>query len=180
MTVRSTAPRSRAGAAIRSRFVEEVLHDPETGKPFVLLRCRASRSCGTRSRSMTTVACSIPSLCYGAPKKSGKTTLAAHDRAGDGVAARRGRFGEALLRRQRLRSGAVARLHGDQAHCRGVAAVEGRGAGSPPTRSSFPAFDATIIGHCERRGVGGWRQPDDLLLRRVVGLHLGACDAAVG
>ena len=39
--------------------------------------CRARRSCGMRSRSMPTVACCYPEQCYGAPKKSGKTTLAA-------------------------------------------------------------------------------------------------------
>ena len=55
-------------------FIEEMLHDPETGKPFVLLRCRASRSCGTRSRSMTTVAWLTQSWSTARPKKSGKTT----------------------------------------------------------------------------------------------------------
>ena len=86
-------------------FVEEVLHDPETGKPFVLLDAerefmRHAFALDDDGRLL------YPEQCYGAPKKSGKTTLAAHDRAGDGAAAQRRRFGEALLRRQRLRSGA--------------------------------------------------------------------------
>jgi hypothetical protein len=57
-------------------FIEEVLHDPETGKPFVLLDAE---------RAFMKLAFALdhdgrllyPELVYGAPKKSGKTTLAA-------------------------------------------------------------------------------------------------------
>ena len=37
-------------------------------------------------------------------------------------------------------------------------------------RISFPALDASIVAHCVRRGVCRWRQPDDQLFRRTVGL----------
>jgi phage terminase large subunit-like protein len=57
-------------------FVTEVLHDPETGKPFVLLDAerdfmRLSFALDADGRLL------YPEQCYSAPKKSGKTTLAA-------------------------------------------------------------------------------------------------------
>ena len=57
-------------------FVEEVLHDPETGKPFVLLEAerRFMRRAFTLDANGRLL---YPELVYGAPKKSGKTTLAA-------------------------------------------------------------------------------------------------------
>jgi phage terminase large subunit-like protein len=57
-------------------FVEEVLHDPETGKPFVLLE--AERAFMRRAFVLDPNGrLAYPELVYGAPKKSGKTTLAA-------------------------------------------------------------------------------------------------------
>jgi phage terminase large subunit-like protein len=57
-------------------FVEDVLHDPETGKPFVLLEAerafmRHAFAFGPDDRL------AYPELVYGAPKKSGKSTCAA-------------------------------------------------------------------------------------------------------
>jgi phage terminase large subunit-like protein len=57
-------------------FVSEVLHDPETSKPFVLLPAEIAFMTrafmlGDDGRLL------YPELVYGAPKKSGKTTLAA-------------------------------------------------------------------------------------------------------
>ena len=51
------------------------LCDPETGEPFILLEAERAFSCA-HSRSTTMAGCSIPSWCFGAIKKSGKTTLA--------------------------------------------------------------------------------------------------------
>ena len=117
-------------------FVEEVLHDPETGKPFVLLPRRgafmqhafALDDDGRLDVSRTVLR---------RTEEVGKTTLAAMIVLVMVLLRNDARFGEGLLRSERLRSGGVARVRGDQAHCRGVAAVEGRGAGSPPTRSCF-------------------------------------------
>ena len=139
-----------------------------------------SRSCSTRSRSMTTVACSIPELVYGAPKKSGKTTLAAHHRAGDGVVAQRcAASAKRFCVANDFDQAAVARLHGDQAHCRGVAAVEGRGE-DHGRQDHLSGVRCDHHGDRERRGVRGWRQPVHRCVRRIVGLHRRACDAAVG
>ena len=57
-------------------FIEEVLHDPETGKPFVLLEAERvfMRHAFALDRNGRLV---FPELVYGAPKKSGKTTCAA-------------------------------------------------------------------------------------------------------
>jgi hypothetical protein len=57
-------------------FIEEMLHDPETGKPFVLLPAevdfmRQAFSLDSNGRL------AYPELVYGAIKKSGKTTCAA-------------------------------------------------------------------------------------------------------
>jgi phage terminase large subunit-like protein len=69
----STLQRWRANP---TSFVEEVLHDPETGRPFVLLEAerafmRHAFALDSNGRLL------YPELLYGAPKKSGKTTLAA-------------------------------------------------------------------------------------------------------
>ena len=54
-------------------FIEEVLHDPETGKPFVLLE--AERAFMRRAFALDADGrLAYPEQCYGAPKKSGKTT----------------------------------------------------------------------------------------------------------
>ena len=103
-----------------------MLHDPETGKPFVLLDAerefmRHAFALDADGRLL------YPEQCYGAPKKSGKTTLAALVVLVMVLLRDDGRFAEALLRRQRLRAGAERVFHGDQAHRRGVAAAEGRG-----------------------------------------------------
>jgi phage terminase large subunit-like protein len=57
-------------------FIEEVLHDPETGKPFWLLEAERAfmRHAFTLDRNGRLV---FPELVFGAPKKSGKTTCAA-------------------------------------------------------------------------------------------------------
>jgi hypothetical protein len=56
-------------------FIEEVLHDPETGKPFVLLEAEPifMRHAFALDHNGRLV---FSELVYGAPKKSGKTTLA--------------------------------------------------------------------------------------------------------
>jgi hypothetical protein len=57
-------------------FVEEVLHDPETGKPFQLLdveRRFMERAFETDADGRMT----YPELLYGAPRKSGKTAFGA-------------------------------------------------------------------------------------------------------
>ena len=57
-------------------FIEEMLHDPETGKPFVLLEAERAfmRHAFTLDAQRPFA---YPELVYGATKKSGKTTLAA-------------------------------------------------------------------------------------------------------
>jgi hypothetical protein len=56
-------------------FVEEVFHDPETGKPFVLLE--AERAFMRHAFALDADGRLLyPEMCYGAIKKSGKTTLA--------------------------------------------------------------------------------------------------------
>src|SRR3954467_3536951 len=56
-------------------FVEEALHDPETGKPFVLLE--AERAFMRHAFALDGDGRLLyPEQCFGAPKKSGKTTLA--------------------------------------------------------------------------------------------------------
>src|SRR5262249_30116986 len=57
-------------------FIEQVLRDPETKRPFIL---------NDAERAFLTLAFTLddngrlkfPEMCFGAPKKSGKTTLAA-------------------------------------------------------------------------------------------------------
>ena len=44
----------------------------------------------------------------------------------------------------------------------------------------FPAFDATIMAIASDAACAAGGNPYDHLLRRIMGLHLGACDAAVG
>ena len=57
-------------------FIEEMLHDPETGRPFVLLEAEPAfmRHVFTLDRNG---GLAYPELVYGAIKKSGKTTCAA-------------------------------------------------------------------------------------------------------
>ena len=57
-------------------FIEEMLHDPETGRPFVLLEAERAfmRHAFTLDRNGRFA---YPELVYGAIKKSGKTTCAA-------------------------------------------------------------------------------------------------------
>ena len=54
-------------------FIEEMLHDPETGRPFVLLEAERAfmRHAFTLDRNGRLA---YPELVYGAIKKSGKTT----------------------------------------------------------------------------------------------------------
>ena len=148
-------------------FVEEVLHDPETGKPFVLLRGRASRSCGMRSRSMTTVVCSIPSSVYGAPKKSGKTTLAALIVLVMVLLRNDGRFAE----------GYCVANDFEQAQSRVFTVIKRIVEVSPllkgearitADRIIFPAFDATITAIAPTRRLPR-RQPDDLCFDELWG-----------
>jgi hypothetical protein len=77
-------------------FVEDVLHDPETGKPFVLLEAerqfmRHAFALGPDGRL------AYPELVYGAIKKSGKTTCAAIIVLVMVLLRRDGRFGEAYI-----------------------------------------------------------------------------------
>lgn len=57
-------------------FIEEVLHDPQTGKPFVLLDAERA-FLGEAFKRGDDGRLLYPELIYSAPKKSGKTTLAA-------------------------------------------------------------------------------------------------------
>ena len=47
-------------------------------------------------------------------------------------------------------------------------------------RITFPALDATIMAIASDAASAAGGNPAITLLRRIVGLHLGACDAAVG
>jgi hypothetical protein len=75
---RERSARRHGAAALAQRplsFIEEVLHDRKTGKPFVLLEAervfmRHAFALDHNGRLLH------PEQCYGAPKKSGKTTLA--------------------------------------------------------------------------------------------------------
>ncbi len=88
-------------------FVEEVLHDPETGKPFVLLPAEIAFM--THAFALDDDGrLKYPELVYGAPKKSGKTSLAAMIVLVMVLLRNDSRFGEGLLRSERLRSGGVA------------------------------------------------------------------------
>jgi len=72
---RSSSP-SQASQADPIAFIEEMLVNPETGRPFVLtgaerLFLRHAFDCHPDGRAV------YPELVFGAPKKSGKSTLAA-------------------------------------------------------------------------------------------------------
>jgi phage terminase large subunit-like protein len=124
-------------------FVEEVLHDPETGKPFVLLEAerifmRHAFTLDDDGRLL------YPELVYGAPKKSGKTTLAGIIVIVMVLLRNDARFGEAYC----------AANDFDQAASRVFMMIKRIVAVSPllkheakitADRISFPAFDATII-----------------------------------
>ena len=89
-------------------FIETVLCDPETGQPFVLLD--AEREFIAHAFTLDANGRLLyPELVFGAIKKRGKTTFAALHHADDDAAVRR-RIRRGLLRRQRLRAGAVGRV----------------------------------------------------------------------
>ena len=123
-------------------FVEEVLHDPETGKPFVLLRAEVAfmqHAFALDDDGRLT----YPEQCYGAPKKSGKTSLAAMIVLVMVLLRNDARFGEGLL----------AANDFDQAASRVFMVIRRIVAVSPLLKGEaritadkivFPAFDATI------------------------------------
>ena len=142
-------------------FVEEVLHDPETGKPFSCWRPSVS-SCGAPSRSMATVACCYPELVYGAPKKSGKTTLAALIVLVMVLLRNDGRFAEAYCVANDFEQ-AQSRVFAVIRRIVEVSPLLKHEAKITADRIMFPALDATHHGDCVRRGVGCRRQPGDLV-----------------
>jgi hypothetical protein len=81
MTARTSDVDINAASVARRKqspisFVEQVLHDPETGKPFVLLP--AEREFMQHAfRLDANGRLLYPEQCFSAPKKSGKTTLSA-------------------------------------------------------------------------------------------------------
>ena len=75
MTV-AKAPSLTRWRADPCAFIEEVLHDPETGKPFVLLAAER-QFLGHAFRTDATGRLLYPEQVYAAPKKSGKTGFAA-------------------------------------------------------------------------------------------------------
>jgi phage terminase large subunit-like protein len=124
-------------------FVEEVLHDPETGAPFVLLEAE---------RAFMRLAFALddngrlryPELVYGAPKKSGKTTLAALIVLVMVLLRRDGRFAEGYCVANDL----------EQAQSRVFMVIKRIIEASPllrhdakvtADRITFPALDATIV-----------------------------------
>jgi hypothetical protein len=124
-------------------FVEEVLHDPETGKPFVLLDAERvfMRHAFTLDRDGRLL---YPELVFGAPKKSGKTTLAAIVTLVMLLLRNDGRFGEAY----------VIANDFEQAQSRVFAVIRRIVEASPLLRGeanitsdriAFPAFDASIV-----------------------------------
>jgi Terminase large subunit, ATPase domain len=124
-------------------FVEEVLHDPETGKPFVLLE--AERVFMQRAFALDDDGRLLyPELVYGAPKKSGKTTLAGIIVLVMVLLRNDARFGEGFC---------VANDY-EQAQSRVFTVIKRIVAVSPllkgearitADRITFPAFDASIV-----------------------------------
>ena len=124
-------------------FVEEVLHDPETGKPFVLLDAerafmRHAFALDANGRLL------YPEQCYGAIKKSGKTTCAALVVLTMMLLRNDGRFAE----------GYIIANDFEQAQSRVFAVIKRIIAASPllqhearviADRITFPAFDASIV-----------------------------------
>src|SRR4029077_8345351 len=124
-------------------FIEEVLFDPETGKPFVLLPAerefmRRAFTLDANGRLM------FPELVYGAPKKSGKTTCAALIVLVMVLLRSDGRFAE----------GYCVANDFEQAQSRVFAVIRRIVEVSPllkgeakitSDRISFPALDATIV-----------------------------------
>ena len=124
-------------------FVEEVLCDPETSKPFVLLDAerifmRHAFTLDDDGRLM------FPELVYGAPKKSGKTTLAGLVTLTMLLLRAENRFNEAYC---------VANDY-EQAQSRTFTMIKRIVAVSPllkgeakvtADRIVFPAFDASIV-----------------------------------
>ena len=149
-------------------FVEQVLCDPETGKPFVL--CDAERAFLRHAFTLDADgACSIPSWCSARSRKAGKTTLAALVMLTMVLL-----YGGGLpkdMRRQRLRAGAVARVR-----CMVRRIVEAspllRGeAKITADRITFPALDASIMAIASDAASAAGGKPDHLLFRRTVGLR---------
>jgi phage terminase large subunit-like protein len=139
MTVHATMQRWRDEPIL---FVEEVLHDPETGKPFVLLD--AERAFMEHAFALDDDGrLKYPEQCYSAPKKSGKTTLAAIVTLTMLLLRAEGRYNEAYC----------AANDFDQAASRVFMVIKRIVAVSPLLKGEakvtadkivFPAFDATI------------------------------------
>jgi hypothetical protein len=76
MTAQLTPVRLKRWRAAPSAFIEELLHDPETGKPYRLLPAerrflKLAFKFGRHGRLL------YPEQLYACPKKSGKTVFAA-------------------------------------------------------------------------------------------------------
>ena len=124
-------------------FVSEVLHDPETNKPFTLLD--AERIFMQHAFALDDDGrLQYPELVYGAPKKSGKTTLAALVVLTMVLLRNDARFGEGYVIANDLEQ-AVSRVF---AVCRRIVEVSPllkREARITADRIVFPAFDASIV-----------------------------------
>ena len=126
MTALGAVDRWRTDAA---GFIEAVLHDPETGEPFKLTK--AERRFLLHAFKLTSDGrLRYPELVFSAPKKSGKTTLAAMLQLYV-VLVLGGRFAEGICVANDLEQALVlARLSADQAYT-----------GKQVTGSRFRSFD---------------------------------------
>ena len=114
-------------------FIEEMLIDPETDEPFVLLPAE-SAFLQHAFKTDEDGRMLYPELLYACPKKSGKTAFAAIITIDDDLAVRRLLIRGGVLR-QRPRSSTRPCVCCGQAHRRGQPAVEVRGSRSRKTRS---------------------------------------------
>ena len=106
-------------------FIEQVMRDPETGRPFTLLDCertflRYAYQLDDRGRLL------YPEQAYCCPKKTGKTAFAAMHLLTTTLVFG-GRVRRSLLRRQRSRASAGTRVRRRQPYRRGLALSRARG-----------------------------------------------------
>jgi phage terminase large subunit-like protein len=124
-------------------FVEDVLHDPETNAPFVLLD--AERAFMAHAFALDADGrLRYPEQCYSAPKKSGKTTLAALCVLTMVLLRNDGRFGEAYVCANDLDQ-AVSRVFTQIVRIVQVSPLLKAEARITADRISFPGFDACIM-----------------------------------
>ena len=126
--------------ADQTTFITEILHDPETGKPFVLLDAER-RFFEHAWRTDDSGRLRYPEQLYAYPKKSGKTLRGA-SRADDDAPSRRA-FAEGYCAANDLEQaqGRVFQAIRRIVECSPLLRREAK---ITESRISFPAFDATI------------------------------------